>query len=392
MSAASEDTSRIPASFADGRTAKVREVELVFARDALEIRQAGETLERWPYREIVLLEERFGDAPMRLRRGDGAGRLTIAHAGLIRALVERAPHLSGRLRHTFSLGGFTKWGIAVGATALAVYLLIAELPAIAARIVPLKWEEALGEAVVKQVTFMFARKSKVCAAGPGKAALERLRVRLTAKLKTRYHFKLRVIDHKMVNAFATPGGYVIVMRGLIDKAESPDEVAGVLAHEIGHVVERHSTEALFRALGFNLIVATLVGNTTSMGSAVAEIGTGLSTLSYSRAAERQADEVGIKLLNDADISGAGLAAFFGRIAAGHGKAQRKMAGGKTDGGQKRGGKARESKDAKKGSDIWGYLSTHPPSAERARRIKAAATGRGRAMSERDWAALKAICG
>jgi predicted Zn-dependent protease len=227
----------------------------------------------------VLVEERFGDAPMRLRHGDRAGRLTIAHAGLIRALIERAPHLSGRLRHTFSLGGFTKWGIAVGATALAIYLLVAEMPAIAARVVPLKWEEALGDAVVKQVTFIFARKSKVCEAGPGKAALERLRARLTANLKTRYRFKLRVIDHPMVNAFAAPGGYVIVMRGLIDKAESGDEVAGVLAHEIGHVVERHSTEALFRSLGFSLIVATLVGNTTSMGSAVAEVGTGLASLS-----------------------------------------------------------------------------------------------------------------
>lgn len=384
MSAASEDTSRITAQFADGRTAKVREVELDFARDALEIRQAGEVLERWPYREIVLVEERFGDAPMRLRHGDRAGRLTIAHKGLIRALVERAPHLSGRLRHTFSLGGFTKWGVAVGATALAVYLLVAEMPAIAARIVPLKWEEALGEAVVEQVTFLFARKSKFCEAGPGKAALERLQARLTAKLETRYRFKLRVIDHKMVNAFAAPGGYVVVMRGLIEKAESPDEVAGVLAHEIGHVVERHSTEALFRSIGFNLIVATLVGNTTSMGGAVAEIGTGLASLSYSRAAERQADEIGIKLLNDADVSGAGLARFFARIAARREKAEEKS-GGET----KRETKTKSGED---GSSIWGYLSTHPPSTERARRIKAMATGRGRAMSEADWAALKAICG
>jgi Zn-dependent protease with chaperone function len=386
MSAASEDAPRITANFADGRTAKLREVELDFAGDALEIRQAGQMLERWPYREIVLVEERFGNAPMRLRHGDRAGRLTIAHAGLIRALIERAPHLSGRLRHTFSLGGFTKWGIAVGGTALAVYLLIAEMPAIAARVVPLKWEEALGDAVVKQMTFIFARTSKVCEAGPGKAALERLRTRLTAGLKTRYRFKLRVIDHRMVNAFAAPGGYVIVMRGLIDKAESPDEVAGVLAHEIGHVVERHSTEALFRSIGFSLIVSTLVGNTTSMGSAVAEIGTGLASLSYGRAAEREADAIGVKLLNQANISGTGLAGFFDRIAAGRKKDETDKSGGGKSGGGKPGGANPKSENG-----VWGYLSTHPPSAERARRIKARATGRGRAMSDSDWAALKAIC-
>jgi Zn-dependent protease with chaperone function len=378
MSAASEASPPIAANFTDGRTAKLREVELGFASDALEIRQTGQVLERWPYREIALVEERFGDAPMRLRHGDRAGRLTIEHAGLIRALIERAPHLSGRLRHTLSLGGFTKWGIAVGATALGVYLLIAELPAIGARIVPLKWEEALGRTVERQMTFLFARNSKVCAAGPGMAALDRLRGRLTAKLKTRYRFRLRVLDSPMVNAFAAPGGYVVIMRGLIDKAESPDEVAGVLAHEIGHVVERHATEALFRALGFNLIVATLVGNTTSMGNAVAQVGTGLASLSYGRAAEREADAVGIRLLNDADISGTGLAAFFGRIA--------KAYGGKA----KKGAKPDKAETTGEGG-LWGYLSTHPPSAERSRRIKAAATGRGHAMSQHDWAALKAIC-
>ena len=385
MSAASEETPRITANFADGRTAKVREVELEFASDALEIRQAGATLERWPYREIALIEERFGDAPMRLRHGEAAGRLTIAHGGLIRALVERAPQLSGKLRHTLSLGGLTKWAVGVGATALIVYLLIAEMPAIAARIVPLKWEEALGEAVVKQVTFIFARTSNVCAEPRGKAALERLSGRLTAKLKTRYRFKIIVLDHGMVNAFAAPGGHVVIMRGLIDKAAGPNEVAGVLAHEMGHVVERHSTEGLFRAIGFNLIAATLIGNTTSMGSALAELGTGLASLSYGRAAERQADAIGVELLNSADISGDGLAAFFARIAAGRNDDESKSPQ------NAKGAPGKKKAEDTGGSTIWGYLSTHPPSAERAQRIKAASTGRGQAMSADDWAALKAIC-
>jgi Zn-dependent protease with chaperone function len=381
MSAGSDPKLGFKARFADGRTANVRDVDLDFARDALEIRHAGDTLERWPYNEIALVEERFGDAPLRLRRGEGAGRLTIAHGGLIRALVERAPQLSGKLRHTFTWKRFAKWSAGVGATVLIVYLLIAEMPAIAARIVPLKWEEALGESVVKQVKLIFARKSKFCAQPRGTVALDRLTGRLTAKLKTRYRFKLRVLDHKMVNAFAAPGGRIMIMRGLIDKANSPDEVAGVLAHEMGHVVERHSTEALFRAIGFNLIVATLVGNTTSMGSAVAEIGANLAALSYGRAAERQADAIGVKLLNDADISGGGLVAFFARVAAG-GKKTKAKADKKT---------AKKTGKSGAGTAIWTYLSSHPPSAERARRIKAAATGRGRAMSAADWAALKAIC-
>ncbi|HUT49853.1 MAG TPA: M48 family metallopeptidase [Alphaproteobacteria bacterium] len=385
MSAASEPKPGFAARFADGRTANVREVELEFAGDALEIRQAGATLERWPYREIALVEERFGDAPMRLRHGEAAGRLTIAHGGLIRALITRAPQLSGKLRHTLSLGGLTKWAMGVGATALIVYLLIAEMPAIAARVVPLKWEEALGEAVVKQVTFIFARKSNICAQPSGTAALERLSGRLTARLKTRYRFKLIVLDHKMVNAFAAPGGHIVIMRGLIDKAEGSNEVAGVLAHEMGHVVERHSTEGLFRAIGFNLIVATLIGNTTSMGSALAELGAGLASLSYGRAAERQADAIGVKLLNRADISGEGLAAFFARIAAGRKKDKAKNT---KDG---KGAAAKKESGDTGGSTIWGYLSTHPPSAERARRIKAASTGRGQAMNADDWAALKAIC-
>ena len=235
------------------------------------------------------------------------------------------------------------------------------------------------------MTFIFARTSNVCAQASGTAALERLSGRLTAKLKTRYRFKIIVLDHGMVNAFAAPGGHIVIMRGLIDKAAGPNEVAGVLAHEMGHVVERHSTESLFRAIGFNLIAATLIGNTTSMGSALAELGTGLASLSYGRAAERQADAVGVSLLNRAGISGEGLAAFFARIAAGRDKDKSK----KPEKGK--GVSAKKKAENSGGSTIWGYLSTHPPSTERAQRIKAASTGRGQAMSAGDWAALKAIC-
>jgi len=380
MSAASEPAPLPRARYADGRTAKVREVALDLSGDALVLIEAGEEIERWPYLEITLVEERFGDAPMRLRRGDGDGRLTIEHTGLMRALTERAPQLSGKLRHTVTPKRLGKWGAGVGITALAVYLLVAEMPALAARVVPLKWEEALGDAVVRQITTLFFRKTKTCAEPAGEAALKRLTLRLTGGLKTRYRFKVRVLDHKMVNAFAAPGGRVIIMRGLIDKAKSPDEVAGVLAHEIGHVVERHSTEALFRSVGFRLIISALVGNTTSIGSALAEFGTGLASLSYGRANEREADRVGVKLLNDANISGGGLATFFARIASARTKKKSKE-------GTKPKGKSGGSLGG-----IWSYLSTHPPSAERAKRIRATTTGRGRALSKADWAALKGICG
>jgi predicted Zn-dependent protease len=247
-----------------------------------------------------------------------------------------------------------------GVTAAALVGLYFAMPLLAepiAAMVPRAWEERLGQAVIRQVGSMFGTRGRLdaCSAPAGRAALDRLVARLAATVETDYTFRVQVVDNGIVNALAAPGGYVIVFRGLIDKAESAEEVAGVIGHEMGHVIERHGTEALIRAQGMRIIFGAM-----AEGGGL-DYGALLLTFSYGRDAEREADRVGVSMLNRADIRGAGLAGFFRRV-------------GKDDTG-----------------GVGKYFATHPPSNERAADIDARAVGKGDAMSADEWRALRTIC-
>ena len=165
----------------------------------------------------------------------------------------------------------------------------------------------------------------------------------------------------MPNAFALPGGWVVVFRGLIEQAEAPEEVAGVLAHEIGHVVHRHGTERIFKALGVRLLVQIVTGGVSdSLMSSAGEV---LLLLSYSREDEAEADAAALDLLAAAGMRNDGLAAFFRRLA---------------------------ERDAELPAALR-FLSTHPSHGARARDLARPQGPAGEAMSTEDWQALRHIC-
>lgn len=134
----------------------------------------------------------------------------------------------------------------------------------------------------------------------------------------RYNFY--VVNSDVVNAFALPGGYVYVNRGLIERAENLSEFAGVLAHEIGHVAERHSIEQLQRAqnanLGLNVLYGVLLGrNPSGVEQAAVQVGGGAVFAGYGRDAEREADRVGVNYMVRTGYNPNGMATFFEKLLA-----------------------------------------------------------------------------
>jgi predicted Zn-dependent protease len=113
----------------------------------------------------------------------------------------------------------------------------------------------------------------------------------------------------MVNAVALPGGRILIFDGLLKQAQSPDELAGVLAHEIGHVRHRDTMAAMVRQLGLSVVLGGLDGQ---MGGTL----NGLLAMSYSRDAERSADGYSMDALKRADVSPDGVAGFFDRMGGG----------------------------------------------------------------------------
>ncbi len=327
----------------------------------------------WAFGDLRLADETGRGQPLRLLNSAQAdARLSFADDGIYEPLLARAP----RLRDPGVMGRRPGLRVAQWAGGIAVILavLFIGLPRAAepvAALMPLAWEEALGEQLMSE----FGEHYRICDEFGGGAVLKRLTDRLVATMDSRYTIRVAIADTGQVNAFAAPGGYIVLYRGLIRNAESPDDVAGVLAHEIGHVVERHGTEAMVRAAGLAAIVQLLLGDPTgflSIGVAGGEL---LLSLAYSRSDEAEADAVAVDILAAANIDSAGFVTFLERMA----RAEEKnaSAGGVTEDGDK---------------NNIPFLSSHPSSAERAATVRAQGSPGGPAMNQADWWELRAICG
>jgi beta-barrel assembly-enhancing protease len=145
--------------------------------------------------------------------------------------------------------------------------------------------------------------------GAAYEAVSTIGARLTKGSKYRYEF--HVAEDKAVNAFALPGGVIVVNTGLIDLTARPEELAGVLAHEVQHVELRHSVRGLVKSLGLRGLFAFATGDIG--GSLLGEAAVGLTGLKFSRDDESEADRMGLDSLVAADIDPSGMPTFFERM-------------------------------------------------------------------------------
>ena len=147
-------------------------------------------------------------------------------------------------------------------------------------------------------------------------AVETIGKQLTKDSRYTYHWY--IADDPSINAFAVPGGYVVVNSGLIKASDSAEEVAGVLAHEMQHVEQRHTLKNLIRRLGWRAVLSLAIGNVS--GSALGSAAVNLGDLKFSRDLESEADLGGLAALKNAGIAPSGMLSFFSRLAKQDGKA------------------------------------------------------------------------
>lgn len=162
-----------------------------------------------------------------------------------------------------------------------------------------------------------------CHAPKVDAYLNELGRKLISKLPTggvQYPFEFHCVNDKEINAFALPGGFVFVNRGLIEAANNESQLAGVLAHELSHVALRHGTSEATKAKAAQVgvdVIETLLGGNAS-GALITELGrfsAGGVLLRYSRASETQADVMGTQVLYDSGYDPLALAQFFEKLEA-----------------------------------------------------------------------------
>lgn len=201
--------------------------------------------------------------------------------------------------------------------------------------IPPEWEQRLGQSAYQD----FLLRQTVITEGPSVAAVHEISRRLIEHIADNpYTFEISVVKNDVVNAFALPGGYVVVFTGLLENAQNGEEVAGVLSHEFNHVLQRHGLERIVKQLGVVAVLGILLGDQQGLAGVMKQMGAELFSLQFGRAQETEADVTGLRLLYRAHIDPAGMVTFFQRLA-----------------------------EQEQGRVEW--LSTHPMSAARAERLK-----------------------
>jgi Zn-dependent protease with chaperone function len=322
----------------------------------------GQSKHLWHYAALKVLEPiRPNAIDLLLSSRDAPGAsLFIQGHDFATNLVEYAPHLSVRaIRWHRSRQWLLLLALAIGIFFASYAVGWSPLKSFAGAL-PDGWRQRLGNAARESMT----EGHKQCADADGLAALARLTERLSKAAPAGTSFNVRVYDWSLMNAFAVPGGQIVLTKGLIDKSESADEVAGVLAHEMGHGIEMHPETGMLRSIGLATAMEVMVG-----GGGLANVGFMLAQLGYSRNAEREADQHALALLKGAGVTPKGLGNFFTRVM--------KM-------------EAEDPAADKSGAFNW--LRTHPPAAERAALVRHQTDYPATpALDAQSWQQLKSIC-
>ena len=335
-----------PVEFYDGRTSRRQAATVRLAPPLLLIDgEDGAPAARW---EIATLREVELSGPgLRLASGDGEARLVLAPGEGAEALRQALPRPRRLARP------WIKGGAALLLALAALWLGGPRLADAVAWAVPERVAGLIGEAASRQV----AAGAAACGSPAGQAALDGLAARLAAAGGIPAP-QVTVIDRKEINAFAVPGGRLVILRGLLDRATSAEEVAGVLAHETGHLLHNHPLRGLVRASGLGILTTMATG-----GSDLAGFGVLLASFANSRAFEREADAEGARLLVAAGLSPDGLRAFLAGM----------------------------EQDQAAVPQALRYLSTHPGTAERLSQLPTSAFPAAPALAPEAWQAVRAIC-
>ena len=356
-------------AYFDGKSAKKHAVHVSLVGMELTIQtERGERLATWPLAEVSAAYEDKRTSSMRLRLASASNAVLIIEDHSLVSRIEpylpRAPQKRTDDRFTW----LHAFGV-ICATAIVAALLYFTLPLLTrpiADMVPIEWEKKIGVTVVDSIP----GANRFCNDGSGQESLTKLTQSLSRVMDLPYPVSVTVARMDLRNAFAAPGGFIVIGQKLIAEMESPDEFAGVLAHEMAHIAERHPISRLIHVFGIGIVFELMFGGDAAVVEALLEGTSLLLFLSHSRDDEREADKIARESLIRAGYSTGGLTSFFVRMQSAYGSDKRGALG-----------------------QMSSWLSTHPSFAERIASSRNQNDDGGKsALSDAEWFELKSICG
>jgi predicted Zn-dependent protease len=364
------------ARYHDGLTADARIATFAITRDAdpqllIAIAQSGDEIDRWALADVFEVHSRPGELRLGARGRPYGARLVLEGTELIAAARKLLPGLAGQQRADRG-EQFRLIAMATGALVSLIAVYVFGVPLLARYIVPLvptQWEAGLGETARQQVDQIIGVNGLVlrCDSDPDSLANRAIRSFAADVMDgtgSPFEPDIQVVRSTIANAFALPGGSSYYFSALLEQTESPDEFAGVMAHELGHVYYRHGLEGLIESSATGLLVGFVLGDLTGM-SVAGGLGAAMIDTRFSREAERQADQFAAAAGQRMGFRPAALADLLERVA------------GDSDATQ-----------------MLQIFSSHPLTADRRTALEAAPpppAGR-QVFSPDEWQAIKAMCG
>lgn len=339
---------RFKAHFSDGHTARLSQVDGGLDQGIIRLYEGNTLLFECLFTDLTPLEEYQTGKPLRLTHPTGAVLATEdkEFISCCRVVDKRAQRRKMKRWIALLIVG-------VGLSAIVARLFISSLSVLLSSLVPSNLEVHIGDRLRDGLIQEFGE----CTNKEIQKPLEKLARELAAAGGYQGTVEVRVLTHHEVNALALPGGRIMIFSGLLEKAREADEVAGVLAHEVSHVVLRHPVKGFLRHIGIASLSKLILGDVSSIA---VDLGTTLTAFAYSRSDEKDADREGVRLLHERGYRSGGLLSFF-----------------------------RESQ--KEGDTPFAILSTHPSYSARADDLSDLVKEKGRRFDMGDWKRVKYLC-
>ena len=358
--------------FFDGRSSKKHRVDVELTPQEIILKEPGHELVRWAYPQLrwaadtipFHIEYRVDD-----KNGERLETLVVEDPAFYESVLKIAPK-------SFSATGkgpsfnWKLYSAGILVLIFSAYAFIKTVPSFLAdqmvEKIPIEWEVTMGQSILKMLPVEQDPDKKILTVLQDTVDL--LKQSLDGKPPP-YDLKVYILPVKQANALALPGGPIVIFEGLLYKAESPEELAGVLAHEIQHILLRHSTRGILRNMAKSMLVTIFLGDVNSVMEGVVQLAGQLETLGLSREMEAEADQKGMELILSANIDPHGMIRIFEKLMQEE-SLQKELAEGKN---------VSEESDM----ELSSYFSTHPSGRNRLAQLEK----QMRAHGNRIWTPL-----